>query len=106
MKQKNPQIIPIHRMNVQTPLGIEFSYMEVGNEYDEMMIGSHKNMVHRDDYYLFMFMDVAEAVFTIDFEEMQANGNTVLYVRPGQVHVVSSIREAKGWSLAIDAMLM
>lgn len=30
----------------------------------------------------------------------------MLYVRPGQVHFASSIREAKGWSLSIDSMLV
>lgn len=106
MKQTKQQIIPIHRMNTQFPLGMEFSYMEVKNEPDEITLELHKNIVHRDDYYLFMFVDAVEAVFTIDFEEMQVSGNTVLYVCPGQVHVASSIKEAKGWSLAIDAMLV
>jgi len=85
---------------------MEFGYMEVGNELDEIMLRSNKNMVHRDDYYLFMFVDAAEAVFTIDFEEMPVSGSTVLYICPGQVHVASSIKGAKGWSLVIDTMLV
>ena len=106
MKHAKKQVIPVHRMDAQNPSGIGFGYMEVDNEYDEIMVNSSKNMIHRDDYYLFLFLKCADALLTIDFEEVQLTGNTVLYIRPGQVHFMSSMREAKGWSLSIDPMLV
>jgi len=106
MKQTKQQVIPVHRMDAQTPLGIEFSYMEMTDEYNEIMLQSNKNVVHRDDYYMFLFLEIAAAVFTVDFEEIHLQGESVFYVRPGQVHFVSSIRESKGWALAIDSMLV
>jgi AraC-like DNA-binding protein len=103
MKQ---QYIPVHRMDTHTPLGIEFSYLEIAYEQDEIMMRSEKYMIHRDDYYMFLLIDNADAFLTIDFEEIRIVGNTVLYVRPDQVHFASRIRQTKGWSLAIDPVLI
>ena len=103
MKQKG---IPVHRMNVQTPLGLELGYLDVEDGSEELLIMSNKNMAHRDDYYMFMFTDTSDATFTIDFEEMHITGCAVFYVRPGQVHSVPAIRNTRGWTLAIDAMLV
>jgi AraC-like DNA-binding protein len=105
MKQTK-QIIPVHSMDTESPLGIEFNYMEMTNDYDEIMLKTHKNEIHRDDYYMFLFLERADAVFTVDFEEIEWHGKTVFYIRPGQVHFVSSIREARGYSMAIDAILV
>ena len=106
MTRTKQPAIPIHQMSTQALLGIEFRYMDVNDEYDEIMQKSHKNMIHRDSYYSFAFMDTAKALFTIDFEEMQVAKRSVLYIRPGQVHFVSSLQRTKGWHLAIDPMLV
>jgi AraC-like DNA-binding protein len=106
MKQTKQQAIPIHRMDAQTPLGIAFGYMEVKDELDEALLHSHKNVLHRDDYYLFLYVESAEALLTVDFEEMRVVGKTVFYVRPGQVHFASAFRGTKGWVLSMDAMLV
>ena len=106
MKRTKQQAIPVFRMETQSPLGIEFSYMEMTDGYDEFMMNSPKNIIHRDDHYLFLFMDIGDALFTVDFEDIRITGSAIFYVRPGQVHFVSSLRDAKGWFLAIDAMLV
>jgi AraC-like DNA-binding protein len=106
MKQLNRQAIPTHRMDIQSPLGIEFGYMELADGYVEILMESRKNEIHRDDYYMFLFLKAADAVFTVDFEEIEWQGETVFYVRPGQAHFVPSIRDVKGWLLTIDAMLV
>ena len=69
-------------------------------------VKSYENMVHRDDYYLFLFVISAKGSLTIDFEEVEAEGSSVLYIRPGQVHFVSSVQKAKGWVLSIEPMLV
>ncbi|MDR0429536.1 MAG: AraC family transcriptional regulator [Tannerellaceae bacterium] len=106
MKQKRQSIIPVHRMDVQSPLGIEFSYMELMDDYVEIRMESRKSEIHRDDYYIFLFLETGNAVFTVDFRETGCEDGTVFYIRPGQVHFISSIRDVKGWFLAIDAMLV
>ncbi|MDR0348580.1 MAG: helix-turn-helix domain-containing protein [Tannerella sp.] len=100
------QHIPLHQMDTHTPPGIAFSYVETMNERGEVMIVSDKCMVHRDDYYLFLFIYAADAFLALDFEEIRIMENMVLYIRPGQVHFVSEIRRIKGWSLAIDPVLV
>ncbi|MDR1898111.1 MAG: hypothetical protein LBR10_15120, partial [Prevotellaceae bacterium] len=86
MKQKKQQLIPVHRMDAQASLGMEFSYFDIEseNEFAAGMISSNKNMVHRDEHYLFMFMNAEEAFLTVDFEEVRAAGDIVFYIRPGQ----------------------
>ncbi|MDR1182992.1 MAG: helix-turn-helix domain-containing protein [Bacteroidales bacterium] len=106
MKQTKQQAIPVHRMDTQTPLGIEFGYLDMTDEYNEIMVKSNKNVIHRDDYYMFLFMEAATAIFSIDFEEVHVQGESVFYVRPGQVHFVPSFQGTKGWALAIDSMLV
>jgi len=89
------------------PLGLRFSHMEMSSDNDEIIAESHKHTAHRDDYYLFLFVDKAEALLTIDFEEIILAGkNAAFYVRPGQVHSVSSIKGTRGWFLMIDSMLV
>ena len=105
MGKTEMQNIPFHRMDTEIPDGIGFSYIEVGDNYDEIT-KSYKNTAHRDDYYLFLFMEYTEAELILDFEEFSFKGNSVLYVRPGQVHFVKSIKNSKGWFLAIDSMLV
>jgi AraC-like DNA-binding protein/mannose-6-phosphate isomerase-like protein (cupin superfamily) len=106
MKKLKRQVIPVHRIDSQSPLNIEFNYMEITDEYIEIMMKSSKNVIHRDDYYMFLFLESGSIIFTIDFEEIQLQEKSILYVRPGQVHFASSIQKTKGWFLAIDAMLI
>lgn len=106
MKQYK-QAIPVHSMDdTESPLGIKFSYTEVTEGYVEIVLKTHKNEVHRDNYYMFLFLESADAIFSVDFEEVEWRGETVFYVRPGQVHFISSIREARGWWMMIDTMLV
>ena len=105
MKQSK-QAIPVHSIGEESPLGIEFSWMEMTDDYTEIIHKTHKNEVHRDDYYMFLFIESADAVLTVDFEEIEWHGESVFYVRPGQVHFVSSLRETRGWWMAIDTILI
>jgi len=103
---KNKQIIPVHNMNPESQLGIQFHQIEYSSEISGLMAKSNKNEVHRDDYYMFLLLEVADVVFSIDFEENRWQDKTVIYIRPGQVHFVSSIQKVRGWSMAIDSMLV
>ena len=106
MKQTKRHTIPVHQIDTESSLGLEFRYMEVTDEHIEIMMKSKKNEIHRDDYYMFMFMEKAQIVFAVDFEDVELHADSVFYIRPGQVHFASSVQEVKGWSLAIDAMLV
>ena len=105
MNKTKPQVIPFHRMDVHIPLGIQFDYYETDSECTGNT-KPEKYMAHRDDYYLFLFMDTEKTVFTIDFETIQVQGKQLFYVRPDQVHFTPVMRKMKGWFLAIDPVLV
>lgn len=100
------QNIPIHRLETNKSLEIDFNYMEMGNVGD-IALNTHRHEVHRDEYYLFMFADSVDSMYMVDFEEIRVLGRSVIYyVRPGQVHFVDRIRNTRGCALAIDPMLV
>lgn len=100
------QFIPVHQMDTTHSSGIAFSYSELSSDHSEIIVNSKMNEVHRDDYYMFLFGETAFAKFTLDFEEIQWQGEFVFYIRPGQVHFVSSFEELKGWFLAINPVFV
>jgi AraC-like DNA-binding protein len=61
---------------------------------------------HRDDYYVFIFMEKGNAKLGIDFEEYTFSGPSVLCILPGQVHFPIEHTDVCAWFLAIDAMLV
>ena len=105
MSTKKQPTIPMHRMDVNTPFGMQFGYYETDSKYAENT-KSEKYIAHRDDYYLFLFIDTEETILTIDFEDIRVQGEQVFYVRPGQVHFTPVMRKAKGYFLAIDPVLI
>ncbi len=108
MKQIKQHNIPVNRMNAMIPSGMDFYYLETGSGKKGTITKQHKNIVHRDDYYIFLFMKDSETSMNIDFEEIHVaeTGNVVLYVRPGQVHFVSSFKKIKAWVLVMDPMFI
>jgi len=106
MNETKQPAIPVHQMNVQTPLSLEFSSIEMTDEYDDIMLESEKGIIHRDDYYIFLFLETAEAIFTVDFQEIHLRGELVFYVRPSQIHFATSVRGTKGYALTVDSMLV
>lgn len=61
---------------------------------------------HKDDYYMFLFVEKGESKLLIDFEEYEITENTVLCISPGQVHLPVGRINAIGWVLAVDSMLV
>lgn len=63
--------------------------------------------VHRDDYYLFLFIEKGEVRLSVDFEEYDIKGPAVHCVLPGQVHQPIAYNEnCKSWVLIADSMLV
>lgn len=106
MKKPKQETIPTHRMDFQSTFGIQLNHLEITEERMKNILESHKNEVHRDEYYIFLLIESGAAKFTLDFEEVQLHEHSVFYVRPGQVHFPSLVKDIKGWFLAIDTMLI
>lgn len=67
---------------------------------------SHINQAHRDDYYIFVFVETGYVKLSIDFKEYEIKENTVHCILPRQVHFTIDYPNAKGWLLAIDPILV
>lgn len=58
---------------------------------------------HRDDYYIFFFIEKGNAKLLIDFTEYELKENTVYYILPEQVHLlVDHSIDACAWVLIVD----
>lgn len=62
--------------------------------------------VHKDDYYLFLFMLEGTIKLLIDFKEYEMHGTSILCVLPGQVHHLTNYESIQGSVLGIDPMLI
>jgi AraC-like DNA-binding protein len=61
---------------------------------------------HKDDYFVFFFLQEGSAKVRVDFQEIEFNESTVFCTIPGQVHSIISLSNIKGWVLTIDAMFV
>ncbi|MDR1921033.1 MAG: helix-turn-helix transcriptional regulator [Candidatus Adiutrix sp.] len=61
---------------------------------------------HRDDYYIFLFIETGRSRLLIDFEEYELTGAAVRCILPGQVHFPIAYMNGRGWILAADPMLV
>lgn len=63
---------------------------------------------HRDNYYIFLFIEKGKGKLWIDFEEYELEGGTVRCVLPGQVHIPSKQISENGavWVLGVDPILV
>lgn len=61
---------------------------------------------HKDEYYLFFFLQKGTVQFMIDFKEIELKENSILCIVPGQVHSPAGMSDLEGWFLAIDAMFV
>lgn len=99
--------IPLHSIGEAAPSGIYCVHAQLTADYDSLLRDTKKASAHRDDYYLFLLIEQADdVVLNIDFEQVRLGGGSILYIRPAQVHSISSFRSAGGWFMIIDAMLV
>ncbi len=73
----------MHRMDANTPFGMQFGYYETDSKYAENT-KSEKYIAHRDDYYLFLFIDTEETILTIDFEDIRIQENKYFMSAPAK----------------------
>jgi AraC-like DNA-binding protein len=61
---------------------------------------------HKDDYFIFFFLQEGTIKGRIDFNEFEINECEVFCTIPGQVHSIIGLSNIKGWVLAIDAVFV
>ncbi|GAA4778996.1 AraC family transcriptional regulator [Olivibacter ginsenosidimutans] len=91
------QSVPVHLLKERSPLGIDIRYLD--SQMDREVSTTD---AHRDDHYIFIFLEKGTAHFVIDFKEFHVAGPLVLCILPGQVHHILSHSRASGWFLAAE----
>jgi len=93
--------IPLHKLSEQ--FGGEVAMLRYVSEEDVM---PRIDYAHKDDYYIFLFMEKGTGKMLIDFEAYEMTDSIVYCIRPGQVHFPMGNLQVSGWILAIDAMFV
>lgn len=93
--------IPIHKLSEK--FQGEIAFLRYVSESDQLPAVDY---AHRDDYYVFLFIEKGEGKLLIDFKEYEITETTVHCILPGQVHIPVGNINACGWILAVDSMLV
>lgn len=62
--------------------------------------------LHRDDYYAFCLLQKGEVRINVDFQEARITSPSIACMMPGQVHQFVEMRDAEGFVLFIDGVLI
>ena len=62
--------------------------------------------LHRDDYYAFCFLRRGEVRINVDFREARITSPSIACMMPGQVHQFIGMRDAEGFVMFIDGVLI
>lgn len=95
--------LPVHKLELSTAIGVELQYFDRDDFSDSKM---ETMGAHRDDHYLFFFIEKGNASMEVEFKERQCNTGTLYYVLPSQVHRRINNKNATGWILAVDPSLV
>jgi AraC family transcriptional regulator, transcriptional activator of pobA len=96
--------IPLHQLKERSSVGWEIRHfrMNDGPREAKDLLGAH-----RDDHYLFFFIESGTASIMIDFKKINfKNKPSFFYILPGQVHYRIRGHSASGWFIAIDSAMV
>lgn len=89
--------LPLHRAVRMTESGIFLKRIGPG------IVVQPIRYAHRDDYYLFGFVEEGSCRIGLDFEEYDLHAGEMFCVRPGQVHRLVDEQTVRGAVLFVDA---
>lgn len=95
--------IPVHKLELSTAIGVELQYFDRDDFSDSKM---ETMGAHRDDHYLFFFIENGHASMEVEFKERPCKTGTLYYILPSQVHRRINNKDATGWILAVDPSLV
>ncbi|TXK49245.1 AraC family transcriptional regulator [Pontibacter qinzhouensis] len=96
-----PAPIPIHSLQDRTSLGIDLRRLHNIGPEEAAALGTH-----RDDHYIFIFQQIGNGRFMVDFEEVVLHDCAVYCLLPGQVHQGIAAHQSTGWFMAVETMLV
>ncbi|MDR2467111.1 MAG: helix-turn-helix transcriptional regulator [Prevotellaceae bacterium] len=93
--------IPVHKASLLYPG--EIAVLRGSRDIDRFPAVDY---AHRDDYYVFIFLEKGYVKFMIDFAEYELADAAALCIQPGQVHLCLECTDICGWFLMVDAMFV
>jgi len=100
-REKQMNKIPVHK--ISEIFHGKMAFLHYSSEKEQLPVIDY---AHRDDYYIFIFLEKGRGKFLIDFEEYEMTESTVLCILPGQVHFPIDYQSTCGWILMADRMLV
>ncbi|WP_223605712.1 AraC family transcriptional regulator [Chryseobacterium sp. OSA05B] len=98
------QSIPTYDLSGITQHGILIERIE------KRTISTEDNLfdkgIHRDNHYIFTFLESGRAKMMVDFKTIEAQDSTVFFLLPGQVHEGILMENVTGWFIAVKADLL
>lgn len=95
---KKKSVIPLYSMEGSVSPGIEVKRITDISAEDTPAL----NTAHRDDHYIFLFLEKGAGKMMVDFKEISVNGSGVFCILPGQVHYGVLMEHADVWFLALE----
>ena len=96
MKEKEIKFLKLS----ESPYGVLVARMRP--EYVTQEMEKDIATPHRHDYYSLIFLETGQANLTVDFQTVELNPETMLVLRPGQVHQTNSGGDVSGWIMLFD----
>ena len=94
--------LPIHRSSQLTDLGV---YLKTVVSQTSASLDRYA-FSHTDDYYFFGFIEDGQCRLNIDFEEYVFGKESLVIIRPGQVHRIIDAYNLSANFLTIDSVLV
>ncbi len=95
------QLVPIHSLKDRTDLGIQIHHVDHMMSKDLSAMGAH-----RDDHYIFIYVNEGETTLIVDFEEVHIKAPGIAFISPGQIHQPQDIVQASGWFMAVETSMI
>jgi AraC-like DNA-binding protein len=99
--------IPLHKIHEKSPSGILLKHLcDNSSARDGKDLSPAAGETHRDNYYLFLFLESGEAHLLLDFREYHIRGAVFGCILPGQVHAYMTLNNVSGWIMCLDALFV
>lgn len=98
----NRDELQVNKLFDRSSIGLDMLHFDNKDAYDFLA----SLPLHRDDNYLFIFMEEGNGSLTVDFETVPLEERQLFFLFPGQVHGDINCRDSEGWSISITSPLI
>jgi AraC-like DNA-binding protein len=99
--------IPTHSIQEIATSGIILKQVRDGDVAPNGELALHVGEAHRDNYYVFFFLESGDVRLLIDFKEHHIRAGTLGCVFPGQVHHLGmASHRVSGWAMCLDTLFI